>query len=50
MDTSKKAKASKGFDRYLEYFFERLKLLIRDAERTEVFNKTMSGAAAERSH
>ena len=50
VETSKKAKASKGFDRYLDYFFERLKLLKRDAECIEVFNKTMSGAAAERAH
>ena len=50
VDTSKKAKAAKGFDRYLDYFFERLKLLKRDAERIEIFNKTMSGAAAERLH
>ena len=50
VDTNKKSKAAKGFDRYLEYFFERLKLLKRDAERIEIFNKTMSGAAAERTH
>ena len=50
VETSKKAKAAKAFDKYLDYFFERLKVLKRDAERIEVFNKTMTGAAAERQH
>ena len=50
VEAGKKSKASKGFDRYLEYFFERLRYLKRDAERIETFNKTLSGAAAERNH
>jgi hypothetical protein len=44
---SRKAKAAKSFNKYLDYFYERLRQLKLDAERIDTFNKTMSGAAAE---